>query len=463
MINKALCKHFNGVERAEINRTRYHARKLMELAGKESGLDEKGLFDNKAPTFKVMSRKAFISSVLEESESVAEIVEELNNLDESVENDEDFKLGVLEKENDDMSQLNTLLENLSLYLTVPSTIYKKKHKISKKIRNESIYCDWESNSLMLFFVWLANQKVVFTSKHLKIFLNLVRALPSTMTMEDFKKQFPLRLLDLLYLTNLSETDSMILGFFIDDVKKYSDVKGEAAATKQKYLKHYMAKKNIIEEINRNRCNKNKRLLVECGKKRKAENLVLGQRMLNDFKLIDGLNWQVVPDDEQLYLKFPSFFAYGLWTCLFNPFQPDFPIVPYVGGCIKRTHKDTQITNHLYITRIIKSKGLEVDNCHKKPIYYGGKSRLTVPRHTNVTVDYNGRWSELSLQQLHSNDGALYPNVVVEGVVLYDNNKCDNNYFFSIFIGKNKPWQLVKWIVTLDQVSPVFEIFRSFLH
>ena len=278
---------------------------------------------------------------------------------------------------------------------------------------------------MLFFVWLSNQNVGITPKHLKIFLNLLHVVPLTMTMEVFTKQFPSRL------TNLSETDSMIFGFFIDGIKKCSDVKGEAAATKQMYLKHYMAKKNIMQEINRNRCNKNKCVLVEYGKKRKAENLMLAQRMLNDFKLIDGLNWQVVPADHQLSLKFQSFFAYGLWTCLFNCYQCDFPIVPYVGGCIKLTHKESQVTNYLYITRIIKPKGLEVDNCRQKLIYCGGKSRLKVKRHI---VYQNGCWSELSLQQLHSNDGALYPSVLVEGVIWYDNNKCDNNYFFAIFIG-----------------------------
>ena len=456
VINKALSKHFNGIERQEIDRTRYHARKLIELAAKESGLDHKGVFTSNAPTFKVMSRKAFISAVVEESESAAELSEELSSLDELVEDDEDSKMEELNNEDDELSKLNTLFENLSLYLTVPTTIFKKKRKISKKISNDSIYCDWESNSLMLFLVWLSNQKVVFTPKHLKIILNLVDALPATLTLEEFKKQFPKTLFQLLYLTNLSEKDSMILGFFVDDVKKYSDVKGEGSATKQRYLKHYMAKKNITEEINRNRCNKNKCLLVECGKKRKQENLVLAQRMLNDFSLIDGLKWLVVPSDEQLYLKFPSFWAYGLWTCLFNFYQPDFPIIPYVGGCVKRTHIKSQVTNYLYITRIIKKNGLEVDNCRKKPIYYAGKRRLDVPRHTNVTVEKTGYWSDLSLQKLHSNDGAVYPSVVVEGVLLYDNNKVDKNYFFSIFIGKDKPWQLVKWIVTLDQVTHRYE-------
>ena len=65
VINKALSKHFNGIERQEIDRTRYHARKLIELAAKESGLDHKRVFTSNAPTFKVMSRKAFISAVVD--------------------------------------------------------------------------------------------------------------------------------------------------------------------------------------------------------------------------------------------------------------------------------------------------------------------------------------------------------------------------------------------------------------
>ena len=138
------------------------------------------------------------------------------------------------------------------------------------------------------------------------------------------------------------------------------------------------------------------------------------------------------------LKFQSFFAYGSWACLVNRYQRDFPIV-YVGGCIKRTHKESEVINYLYITCIIKSKGLEVDNCCQKPIYCGGKSRLKVKRHS---VDLNGCWSELSLQQLHSNDGALYPSVLEEGVILYDNNKCDNSCFFLILIGN---YRLSKWL------------------
>ena len=116
VINKSLSKHFNAVERQEIDRTRYHARKLMEHAAKEAGLDGKGIFKKNSPTFKVMSRKAFISSVLEESESAQELCEELNNLDESVEEDEDSKMIELGDEDETISKLNTLLENISLYL-----------------------------------------------------------------------------------------------------------------------------------------------------------------------------------------------------------------------------------------------------------------------------------------------------------------------------------------------------------
>ena len=60
-----------------MDRTRYHACELIEHAAKESGLHQKGLFNNNASTFKVMSRKAFISSVLGEYESVEELGEEL--------------------------------------------------------------------------------------------------------------------------------------------------------------------------------------------------------------------------------------------------------------------------------------------------------------------------------------------------------------------------------------------------
>ena len=107
--------------------------------------------------------------------------------------------------------------------------------------------------------------------------------------------------------------------------------------------------------------------------------------------------------------------------------------------------------------VCKNGGVEIDNCSNKPKQYQ-KPALTINRHTTVEVPFHKPFGESKLKVFHANDSAVYPFVLVEGLLLH---QTPDGHYYSVFDDRNKPssGECVTWIVSLHSTSYEYEDYN----
>ena len=408
--------------------------------------------DSAAPDFQVFESQEFVSKIID-SDEVAHMVNEQVIGDGEAAEDEDSKMNVLPDTAHTM--MNRIFKAVSQHLKVPCSAEDYKHKMSRKLGKCKLV-DWTSNPLIAYCVYIVENCKGFGGKQLSNILQILHSIESH-SWAEFFDTVPKNLATLCVKSPVNEHNCVTLAYYIDNPLNHSDVhpkiskkkKIDGKASKQKYIPHWISKVSIADDIKLNARNFNKQLYLANGRRRKAENLIQTQLLLDDIAQVDGNVYHAFPSELHLSTTIPTIFMFGHLTFVPRELCPQFPIVSYVGGVLKRFNKHSKRTDVLLVQLLVQNRSVEVDNCSNKPVFLGQKfKKMNTARHTVVEMEDDNSWSSRSLDLIKSNDGSLYPVVLAEGLQLFLKIPSVDEYY-AVFDGSNCPGDRTRWTLTSD--------------
>lgn len=455
---KELEDGFNDFEREIIAG---HQKKLIKWAELAFGIKNKSfdVADLHKCSFDILSHADYLNNIIDNEETAEEIQHELEACEEekyveikhNEDDDDDIDVIIGSADNNHGKQatyclLDSLFDRVSLFMDQSTKIYNNKPKIYKKYVKKGRNWKWTENNLLMYLMHLLQNGERFTSKHMIMILKILNNV-EVWQRNDFFKTVPECLVELLLNSPLFDENNVVLGLWLDDPIKDDNrvdpLSGKSKATKEKYLPHYICKKNIIDDVKLQAKNANKQQYILNGVKRKQENVRITQSILSDLNLVDKVNYQHVSHLEHIRSIIPIIWTYDQYAMVYNFLLPNWPIVTYTGGVLQRFDKITKEKETIYVKCIIKNGGVEVDNCSFKP-KYTKVNPMRVDRHTVVELDDDNKVSFNQFDQICANDGSLYPLVILEGVILQQD---ESNDYYAIFASKGNPQQLVRWSVS----------------
>ena len=406
------------------------------------------------PQHQVFKRQDFVNNLIDSSD-VASLVND-QVIEVQQEDGEDSKMDLVAPEDEEDQLMNDIFQAVSKHLQLPSTMQQNTKKFAKRLKNQKL-ADWTQNPLISYLVYIVENHQGFGGKQFINVLQILNMVADHAKLE-FWKHVPKNYLHLLAKSPLNEHKSVTMAYYLDNPLKYSDVhesqqhkkkRVDSKATRQKYSPHFIAKTCIADDIRMNAKNFNKQLGLINGARRKNENLKHAQLMLDDIAEVDKKKHLAIDFGSHIQTQIPIIYMFGHFTFVPRSLHPNFPVVSYVGGVLKRFNKKSKVTDVLLVQKLIHDGALEIDNCSSKPTFVNKKfQRMNVPRHTVVHMEKNFTWSQNSLNTILANDGGLYPVVLAEGLRLRLQLPSVDEYY-AVFNGPNEPADTTTWTLTSD--------------
>ena len=390
-----------------------------------------------------------------EDELKQEILKDEDNDDDDDDDVDIISPGSMDVNDDCVAEhsgnLNYLFASINKHLQVPGRVHRRQYKLVKKHLKRAAECVWRDNPLVMYCTLLMLAGERFALKHLCVIFDIFNNL-AIEEWSTFLRNMPRNATEYFASSPSNKTPNTVLAYCVANPEQendsISDGKSIPKATKQKYLKHYMAKISIADKIKMNMKNFNKQQLILNGQKRRTENNRICTLVLDDLSLLHHLDYQCVPFEQSIRCQAPSIFVFGHYTCVPNKMYPNFPIIVHTGGVLGRFSADNQSLELMFVMKVWKNKALVVDNCSNRPFFYNNKVKAlpqAIPRNSLATVSPDWTFNDENLALIHSNDGTVFPVIILEGVVLHLRVPFKDTYY-ATFAQINVPVKRDHWVV-----------------